>query len=170
MEPIGILRRIDELGRIVIPKGIRSRLKLNEGDRVELILENEVNLLVRKYSPLQVISDNVKNMLIALEKELNIPVLLTNNEIILSSSSNRYDYYVGKPINKNILSILNERKNVGLVSHSLSDFEDPLNFMIFPLAKNSELIGGIILLSVNNIDDLQNRIMILFRNSLLSTM
>ena len=101
MEPIGILRRIDELGRIVIPKGIRSRLKLNEGDRVELILENEVNLLVRKYSPLQVISDNVKNMLIALEKELNIPVLLTNNEIILSSSSNRYDYYVGKPINKN---------------------------------------------------------------------
>ena len=74
MEPMGVLRRIDELGRIVIPKGIRSRLKINEGDRVELILENDTELLLRKYSPMHEIKDNVKNMLIALEKELNIPV------------------------------------------------------------------------------------------------
>ena len=46
MEPMGVLRRIDELGRIVIPKGIRSRLKINEGDRVELILENDTELLL----------------------------------------------------------------------------------------------------------------------------
>lgn len=60
MEPMGVLRRIDELGRIVIPKGIRSRLKINEGDRVELILENDAELLLRKYSPMHEIKDNVK--------------------------------------------------------------------------------------------------------------
>lgn len=170
MEPMGVLRRIDELGRIVIPKGIRSRLKINEGDRVELILENDTELLLRKYSPIHEIKDNVKNMLIALEKELNIPVLLCNNEIFLASSSLKYEYYIEKPISSKLLSLLNERKNVGLVNHNLSNINEPLNCMIYPLAKNSELIGGLIMIGINNVDDLQNRIMLLFRNILLSNM
>ena len=170
MEPMGVLRRIDELGRIVIPKGIRSRLKINEGDRVELILENDTELLLRKYSPMQEIKDNVKNMLIALEKELNIPVLLCNNEMFLASSSLKYEYYIEKPISSKLLSLLNERKNVGLVNHSLSNLNEPLNCMIYPLAKNSELIGGLIMIGINNTDDLQNRMMLLFRNILLSNM
>ena len=170
MEPMGVLRRIDELGRIVIPKGIRSRLKINEGDRVELILENDTELLLRKYSPMHEIKDNVKNMLIALEKELNIPVLLCNNEIFLFSSSLKYEYYIEKPISSKLLSLLNERKNVGLVNHNLSNINEPLNCMIYPLAKNSELIGGLIMIGINNIDDWQNRIMLLFRNILLSNM
>lgn len=170
MEPMGVLRRIDELGRIVIPKGIRSRLKINEGDRVELILENDTELLLRKYSPMHEIKDNVKSMLIALEKELNIPVLLCNNEIFLASSSLKYEYYIEKPISSKLLSLLNERKNVGLVNHNLSNINEPLNCMIYPLAKNSELIGGLIMIGINNVDDLQNRIMLLFRNILLSNM
>lgn len=170
MEPMGVLRRIDELGRIVIPKGIRSRLKINEGDRVELILENDAELLLRKYSPMHEIKDNVKNMLIALEKELNIPVLLCNNEIFLFSSSLKYEHYIEKPISSKLLSLLNERKNVGLVNHNLSNINEPLNCMIYPLAKNSELIGGLIMIGINNVDDLQNRIMLLFRNILLSNM
>ncbi len=170
MEPMGVLRRIDELGRIVIPKGIRSRLKINEGDRVELILENDAELLLRKYSPMHEIKDNVKNMLIALEKELNIPVLLCNNEIFLASSSLKYEYYIEKPISSKLLSLLNERKNVGLVNHNLSNINEPLNCMIYPLAKNSELIGGLIMIGINNVDDWQNRIMLLFRNILLSNM
>lgn len=170
MEPMGVLRRIDELGRIVIPKGIRSRLKINEGDRVELILENDAELLLRKYSPMHEIKDNVKNMLIALEKELNIPVLLCNNEIFLFSSSLKYEYYIEKPISSKLLSLLNERKNVGLVNHNLSNINEPLNCMIYPLAKNSELIGGLIMIGINNVDDWQNRIMLLFRNILLSNM
>lgn len=170
MEPMGVLRRIDELGRIVIPKGIRSRLKINEGDRVELILENDTELLLRKYSPIHEIKDNVKNMLIALEKELNIPVLLCNNEIFLASSSLKYEYYIEKPISSKLLSLLNERKNVGLVNHNLSNINEPLNCMIYPLAKNSELIGGLIMIGINNVDDWQNRIMLLFRNILLSNM
>lgn len=170
MEPMGVLRRIDELGRIVIPKGIRSRLKINEGDRVELILENDTELLLKKYSPMHEIKDNVKNMLIALEKELNIPVLLCNNEIFLFSSSLKYEYYIEKPISSKLLSLLNERKNVGLVNHNLSNINEPLNCMIYPLAKNSELIGGLIMIGINNVDDWQNRIMLLFRNILLSNM
>lgn len=170
MEPMGVLRRIDELGRIVIPKGIRSRLKINEGDRVELILENDTELLLRKYSPMHEIKDNVKNMLIALEKELNIPVLLCNNEVFLFSSSLKYEYYIEKPISSKLLGLLNERKNVGLVNHNLSNINEPLNCMIYPLAKNSELIGGLIMIGINNVDDWQNRIMLLFRNILLSNM
>lgn len=170
MDQLGVLRRIDELGRIVIPKGIRNRLKINEGDRVELILENESDLVLRKYSSLQGIDETTKSMLITLEKEIGIPVLLCSNEAFLISSSSKYQYYENKPISSRLLTILNERKNVGVVGHAISDFDELVNCVIFPLAKNSELIGGIILMNVTSIDELQNRIMLVFRNLLLSTL
>lgn len=170
MEPLGVLRRIDELGRIVIPKGIRNRLKINEGDRVELILENESNLVMRKYSTLQGVDEVAKNMLVALEKEIGIAALLCSNESFLASSSPKYQYYEGKPISSRLLTVLNERKNTGLANHAISAMGDLVNCVVFPLAKNSELIGGVILMDVASIDEFQNRIMIVFRNILLSVL
>lgn len=170
MEPLGVLRRIDELGRIVIPKGIRSRLKINEGDRVELILNNESDLIVRKYSSFQGVDDLTKNMMKSLEKEINIPALLCSNEKILLSSSEKYSFYENKNISSRLLTQLNERKNLALVGQTISEIDEQINCIIYPLAKNSELIGGIILLGVTTIDEYQNRIVTVFRNILLGVL
>ena len=52
MKETGILRRIDELGRIVVPKEIRKKLKIREGDNLDIFVSDD-NVILRKYSPLK---------------------------------------------------------------------------------------------------------------------
>ena len=59
MQETGIVRRIDELGRVVIPKEMRKTLRIKEGDPLEIYTDKE-NLVFRKYSPISTINDFAK--------------------------------------------------------------------------------------------------------------
>ena len=168
MEPLGVLRRIDELGRIVIPKGIRNRLKINEGDRVELILDNESDLIVRKFSSFQGVDEITKKLIVDLEKEINLPILLCSNEKILATSSEKYAYYEDENISHTLFNSLNERKNVALYGQNVAKVGENMNFVVYPMAKNSELLGGIVVLGVASVNDYQNKIILIFRNIIMS--
>ena len=52
MKATGIVRRIDDLGRVVIPKEIRRTLRIREGDPLEIFTEREGSVILRKYSPI----------------------------------------------------------------------------------------------------------------------
>jgi len=52
MKATGIVRRIDDLGRVVIPKEIRRTLKIREGDPLEIYTDNEGEVILKKYSPI----------------------------------------------------------------------------------------------------------------------
>ena len=52
MKATGIVRRIDDLGRVVIPKEIRRTLRLREGDPLEIFTDREGGVILKKYSPL----------------------------------------------------------------------------------------------------------------------
>ncbi|MCH5180578.1 MAG: AbrB/MazE/SpoVT family DNA-binding domain-containing protein [Erysipelotrichales bacterium] len=168
MEPLGVLRRIDELGRIVIPKGIRNRLKINEGDRVELILDNESDLIVRKFSSFQGVDEITKKLIINLEKEITLPVLLCSNEKILAVSNEKNTYYEGESISHSLFNALNERKNVALFSQTIARVGESMNYVVYPMAKNSELLGGIVILGVASVNEYQNKIILIFRNIIMS--
>ena len=53
MKATGIVRRIDDLGRVVIPKEIRKTLRIREGDSLEIYTENAGEIILKKYSPIQ---------------------------------------------------------------------------------------------------------------------
>ena len=52
MKATGIVRRIDDLGRIVVPKEIRRTLRIREGDALEIFTDREGEIILKKYSPL----------------------------------------------------------------------------------------------------------------------
>ena len=54
----GIIRRIDELGRIVIPKEIRKKLRIDNGESLEILIEDD-NIILKKYSPVESLNDVV---------------------------------------------------------------------------------------------------------------
>ena len=58
MKATGIVRRIDELGRVVIPKEIRRTLRIREGDPLEIFTENDGGIVLKKYSPIGELSTN----------------------------------------------------------------------------------------------------------------
>lgn len=167
-EPLGVLRRIDELGRIVIPKGIRNRLRINEGDRVELILNNESDLIVRKYSSFQGVDESIKKLIASLEKEIGIPVLLCSSEEVIAVSNERYASLEGKDICDELRAALNERRNVTLLNQKAIKGYEPINCAIYPIAKNSELVGGLILINTTMLNEYQNKIVLIFRNIIMN--
>ena len=100
MKSTGIIRRIDELGRIVIPREIRRSLRVREGDSLELGVEGD-NIVLKKYSPLS-IDNNSRAAEIALRKEdISFGIYDTsccfasnNRDILMSSTPDSwFDYW-----------------------------------------------------------------------------
>lgn len=67
MKATGVVRRIDELGRIVIPKEIRKTLRIREGENLEIFLDDQENIVLKKYFAL--------NHLQKKQKHLSIPFI-----------------------------------------------------------------------------------------------
>ena len=69
MKSVGVVRKIDELGRIVLPKELRLSLGINEGDQMEIYVEGD-SVLLRKYEPTCVFCGDTRN--VAVYKEKNV--------------------------------------------------------------------------------------------------
>lgn len=61
MKPVGIVRQIDSLGRILIPKGLRKSMDLKDGDSLELFVEDNT-IVLRKYQPACILCGTAKNI------------------------------------------------------------------------------------------------------------
>ena len=60
MKATGIVRRIDDLGRVVIPKEIRRTLRIRESDPLEIFTDREGEIILKKYSPIGEITSNMQ--------------------------------------------------------------------------------------------------------------
>jgi len=144
MKETGVSRRIDELGRIVIPKEIRKNLKIREGDQMEFYVEKEY-VVLRKQSSLKGIDEDIEHLLEVLYRKLNKEVLLTDLDKVLVSLRNRE--YEGLELTSKIKKIINDRK---VYDGYILDFviASPFNsdIYILPLVSYGELYGALLVL------------------------
>lgn len=84
MKSTGIIRRVDGLGRIVIPKEIRTTMKLREGDPLELFTGAEGELILRKYSPMGGIDDFAINIVDSIYLYTGIRVAVCNRDSVIA--------------------------------------------------------------------------------------
>ena len=76
MKATGIVRRIDELGRVVIPKEIRRTLRIREGDPLEIFTDREGEVILKKYSPIGELGDFAREYAESLHQSLNRTTLI----------------------------------------------------------------------------------------------
>lgn len=89
MKETGIVRRVDELGRIVIPKEIRKTLMMREGDQMEIYMGKEGEILLKKYSPLGQLGQFAASCAKVLGKQLSAIVYITDTAgTVITGSSN----------------------------------------------------------------------------------
>ena len=129
MQDTGIIRRIDELGRIVIPKELRKKLRIREGDPLE-IYTNKNEMVLKKYSPVMAIVEHAKAVAEGLNAVVGKHCIVTDTNTVIAVSSGKINYYVGKEITQGIEKVIKERKTV------ISCFQD--DQPIVPIIRDDE--------------------------------
>ena len=157
MKSTGVIRRIDELGRIVIPKEIRKTLRIHDGDNLEIFTDDKENIILSKYSSMGVLSELSKNIVQVINKNVNFEVIITDNDKVIAASNNLKKSLESKEISNELLKYLNKRelyKNDNKIALKITDEELDGYFLISPIVVNSDSIGLIIVYSKENkIDD-----------------
>ena len=86
MKATGIVRRIDDLGRVVIPKEIRRTLKIREGDPLEIYTDRDGSVVFRKYSPVVEIADFAGQYTDVLYKMTGLPSAICDSDRVVAVS------------------------------------------------------------------------------------
>lgn len=86
MKATGIVRRIDDLGRVVIPKEIRRTMRIREGDPLEIYTDAEGEVIFKKYSPIGELSDFAGQYAEVLYKTAGAPVLVCDRDHVVAVS------------------------------------------------------------------------------------
>ena len=160
MKTTGMVRRVDSLGRIVIPKEIRKVLKIKENEQVEInVLGDEITL--SRYSELDEYDESLKNLFYVISDVYNVDILLTDLNNFKLATNNYLDLN-GKEISPYLTSILDDRREVLekskinlSLSSSTADVES--SYLIKSLIVNGDTVGLIIFLS-NDIESVDNKL------------
>ncbi len=84
MKATGIVRRIDDLGRVVIPKEIRRTMRIRDGDPLEIYTEKDGEVIFKKYSPMGELSSFAGQMCETLSKSTGLPVVITDRDTVIA--------------------------------------------------------------------------------------
>lgn len=88
MKATGIVRRIDDLGRVVIPKEIRRTLRIREGDPLEIFTDREGQVILKKYSPMGELGSLAEVYADSLSHIMKVLVCVTDMDQIIAASGN----------------------------------------------------------------------------------
>ncbi|USG65912.1 stage V sporulation protein T [Brevibacillus ruminantium] len=154
MKATGIVRRIDDLGRVVIPKEIRRTLRIREGDPLEIFVDRDGEVILKKYSPIGELGDFAKEYADSLYESLNHIVLISDRDTIIAVSGASKKEYMEKSIGSIVEKCLEDRKtrlekNAGTYELCRDLNEVYGSFVVSPIVAGGDPIGSVILLTKN---------------------
>lgn len=112
MKATGIVRRIDDLGRIVIPKEIRRTLRIRETDPMEIYTDMDGQIVLKKYSPMGDITAFAGEYAESMAANTGMTVAITDREQVIAAAGNGKKLIQGKQISKELNIIMDERRSV----------------------------------------------------------
>jgi len=155
MKATGIVRRIDELGRIVIPKEIRRVLSIRESDPLEIFTDKNGHIVLQKYSPLGELPTFAKSAAESLHQAGSYPTIVSDREKVVASAGTP-KALVGKPIDTTLDSLMDKRQTVS-VRRGDPDFAqisdefklDARSICVAPIISDGDLFGCVLMYSVD---------------------
>lgn len=152
MKATGIVRRIDDLGRVVIPKEIRRTLRIREGDPLEIFVAREGEVILKKYSPISELGHFATEYAEALYDSLHFPVFICDrDEVIAVSGESKKDYLnksIGADLEETIESRTNElvsdKKTVEIIRGNEEELE---SYTVSTIIANGDPIGCVVVIS-----------------------
>ncbi|MBP3701579.1 MAG: stage V sporulation protein T [Lachnospiraceae bacterium] len=110
MKATGIVRRIDDLGRVVVPKEIRRTLRLREGTPLEIFTDREGEIILKKYSPMAELGAFAKQYADALAQATGLAVYITDRDQVIAVAGGKRDL-LQKPLSKQLEQMILNRES-----------------------------------------------------------
>lgn len=129
MKATGIVRRIDDLGRVVVPKEIRKILRIREGDPLEIYTGSSGEVILKKYSPISELGQIAEGFAESAASVLGLPVLVSDTDRFVAVSGIRQKDFINKAIDEdldNIIQQKNKYKNHSRVVIPILSHGDPI--------------------------------------------
>ena len=156
MKATGIVRRIDDLGRVVVPKEIRRTLRIREGDPLEIFTDRQGEIILKKYSPIGELSAFAKEYAESLSNTIGCTVCITDHDQVVAAAGtgkkDLQDKYVSKRLEKamdereQILAHTGEKKFLQVTEESIEEFTGQV---VCPIICEGDVLGSVVLLEKN---------------------
>lgn len=151
MKATGIVRRIDDLGRVVIPKEIRRTMRIREGDPLEIFTSNEGEVIFKKYSPIGELSTISAQYSDVLYKTMELPIVVCDRDHVVCVSGLPKKELLERRVSPSLEECMQSRKNYTLAegeSKKLYPVEGVEKYAIVccPIISSGDICGAIMML------------------------
>ena len=153
MKATGIVRRIDDLGRVVVPKEIRRTLGIREGTPLEIFTGKDGEVILKKYSPLGEINTFAQNYAESLSQASGVLTCITDMEKVIAASGAGKKDVADQEISEEFVGLLEERRMVqkgvrekGMVPLLKYKNLDYLESLVCPVLTGGDVIGAVVFL------------------------
>ena len=151
MKQTGVTRKIDELGRIVIPKEIRKNLGIRDGETLE-IFTSEDSIILKKYFEVRKYEDLSSKLCELIKNIYDVDLVITDREKVITASNK--DIVENTKLNNKFLELIDNREM--FISKELSTINLGIDisvyFTIIPIIASSDSLGLVIIISDNDND------------------
>ncbi len=153
MKATGIVRRIDDLGRVVIPKEIRRTLRIREGDPLEIFTDREGEVILKKYSPIGELGTLAKQYSESLAQTMGYTVCITDTDQVVAASGSGKKDLQDKYISKELEKLIQSREQVLAKSDSpkyaaiTPDEKEFKEEVVCPILCEGDAIGAVVFLN-----------------------
>lgn len=170
MKATGVVRRIDDLGRVVIPKEIRKTLRIKEGDPLEIFTDREGGIILKKYSPIGELTEFASGYAETLSKTTGHIAFITDKDTIIAVSGGPKKEYLEQNVSDELEQLMEDKEVY--TSKDNSDVAMPITKngnhdkktngqVVYPIISNGDTIGTVILLSKEantKMNDVENKL------------
>ena len=132
MKATGIVRRIDDLGRVVVPKEIRKVLRIREGDPLEIYTGTAGEVILKKYSPISELGQIAETFVESASSILGLPVLVSDTDRFVAVSGLKQKDYMNKEIDEDLDNIIQKKSKYTNGSR-----------VVIPILSNGDPIGSV---------------------------
>ncbi|WP_410512963.1 stage V sporulation protein T [Paenibacillus sp. BR2-3] len=152
MKATGIVRRIDDLGRVVIPKEIRRTLRIREGDPLEIFVDRDGEVILKKYSPIGELGDFAKEYAESLYESTGHVTMISDRDTFIALAGGSKKDYLEKQVGVLLETCMDSRKTV-LETNSGSyeitkDHQDSISsYVAAPIISGGDPIGSVVMMS-----------------------
>lgn len=156
MKATGVVRRIDDLGRIVIPKEIRKTLRIKEGDPLEIFTDKDGEVILKKYSPIGELSEFAIGYAETLSKTTGHIACITDKDTVIAVSGAPKKEFLQQNLSQELEEIMDNKEiytskenNEISLPITQNDSKERVNHaqVVYPIVSQGDTIGSIILIS-----------------------